>query len=273
MADTKVSALTELAAGPAETDEVYINDGGTSKRITAVELLNPENFTAVVLPAAADELFINDDGTGKKITHDDLLFGANGTPSTQAHGDSAAIGTALDAARSNHKHAMPAAGGGAVTREGGQATEATTTSTTDTDLLTAASLTIATGGTPTEVWANCRRTTGASTQVYIGFKINGNLVMPATSGAGAHFLGSQNSNFVALFVWLMTSFVTGYDGNTPGIQCHTFDSAGTPQRWTRFNSSSMPDATITDLLIRAATDSASVTVGADSMNVFSKDIA
>jgi hypothetical protein len=102
--------FTALSAGPAETDEVFINDGGTGKKITAVELLNPENFTAVTLPAATDELFINDAGTGKKITHDDLLFGANNTPSTQAHSDSAAIGTALDAARSDHKHAMPSGG-------------------------------------------------------------------------------------------------------------------------------------------------------------------
>ena len=32
-ADTKVSALTELAATPADSDELYINDGGTSKKI------------------------------------------------------------------------------------------------------------------------------------------------------------------------------------------------------------------------------------------------
>lgn len=103
--------FTALAAGPAADDEVFINDGGTGKKIAINELLNPENFTAATLPAAADELFINDDGTGKKITHDDLLFGADGTPSTQAHSDSAAKGSALDAARSDHKHAMPAAGG------------------------------------------------------------------------------------------------------------------------------------------------------------------
>lgn len=33
-ADTKTSALTELAAAPAGTDQLYINDGGVSKRIT-----------------------------------------------------------------------------------------------------------------------------------------------------------------------------------------------------------------------------------------------
>ena len=33
-ADSKLSALTELAAAPAGTDQLYINDGGVSKRIT-----------------------------------------------------------------------------------------------------------------------------------------------------------------------------------------------------------------------------------------------
>ena len=33
-ADTKLSALTALEATPAGTDQIYINDGGTSKRIT-----------------------------------------------------------------------------------------------------------------------------------------------------------------------------------------------------------------------------------------------
>ena len=75
-------------------------------------------LTAITLPAADDIVVIVDDISGtpvtRKITHDDLLFGANGTPSTQAHDDAAAIGAALDAARSDHKHAMPAAGGAKV---------------------------------------------------------------------------------------------------------------------------------------------------------------
>lgn len=73
-------------------------------------------LNAITLPAAADIFLGVDDPAGsaetKKITHDDLLFGADGTPSTQAHGDSAAKGTALDSARSDHKHAMPGAGAG-----------------------------------------------------------------------------------------------------------------------------------------------------------------
>ena len=75
------------------------------------------DLTAITLPAAADLLVIVDDTGGtavtRSITHDDVLFGASGTPSTQAHDDSAAKGSALDAARSDHKHAMPSASGGA----------------------------------------------------------------------------------------------------------------------------------------------------------------
>jgi hypothetical protein len=74
MADTKLSGLTALAAGPAATDEFYIRDvseaaADESKRIVATEMLNPENFTELAAtPATTDEFFINDGGTGKKIT-------------------------------------------------------------------------------------------------------------------------------------------------------------------------------------------------------------
>jgi len=74
MADTKVSALTELTVGPADADEVYINDGGTSKKITAANLLNPENLTELsAAPASTDEIAINDGGVGKKISVANLM--------------------------------------------------------------------------------------------------------------------------------------------------------------------------------------------------------
>ena len=45
-ADTKVSALSELATTPADTDEIYINDGGTSKRIKYTNLTGNKLNTA-----------------------------------------------------------------------------------------------------------------------------------------------------------------------------------------------------------------------------------
>jgi len=119
MADTKLSALTELAAGAATDDEIYIRDiseasADESKRMTISNLLlSLTNLSALgTTPAGTDELLINDGGTIKKITADDFMFGDASTPSTQAHSDSAATGSAIEAARIDHKHAMPAAGGG-----------------------------------------------------------------------------------------------------------------------------------------------------------------
>lgn len=51
MADTKLSALTQLSAQPASTDEIYINDGGTSKRITYSDLFGGK--ATIWIPAAA----------------------------------------------------------------------------------------------------------------------------------------------------------------------------------------------------------------------------
>ena len=79
MADAKLSALTELTVGGADGDELYIRDiseaaADESKRITLANLLNPENLTALAAtPASTDELAINDGGVGKKITVSNLL--------------------------------------------------------------------------------------------------------------------------------------------------------------------------------------------------------
>ena len=63
MADTKISALAELAATPAGTDELAINDAGTSKKITVTNLTNfvtsGKTFAKVV--KAADETVASSD--------------------------------------------------------------------------------------------------------------------------------------------------------------------------------------------------------------------
>jgi hypothetical protein len=65
MADTKISALTELAATPATTDELAINDGGVSKRITIANLMN---FTADDVITFTNKTF-DANGTGNSITN------------------------------------------------------------------------------------------------------------------------------------------------------------------------------------------------------------
>jgi len=93
--------FAELAAGPADSDEVTINDGGTVKKITAANLLNPENFTALsAVPADTDEVFINDGGVGKKIAWSNLVPDASATqPGKSELATVAEIDTGTDAAR------------------------------------------------------------------------------------------------------------------------------------------------------------------------------
>jgi len=90
MADSKVSALTELAAQPADSDEFYINDGGVSKRITSLTLRTSPVFVTPLLgtptsgvltnctgaPALA---ITNMTGTGTNLT---FVTPALGTPAS-----------------------------------------------------------------------------------------------------------------------------------------------------------------------------------------------
>ena len=59
MADTKLSALTALAVEPADADEIYVNDGGVSKRITygvfKAALLARANHTGTQLAATISD--------------------------------------------------------------------------------------------------------------------------------------------------------------------------------------------------------------------------
>lgn len=68
MADSKLSALTELAAAPASTDEIYINDGGVSKKITVANLLKA-NEEVIASIAFSDETTALTTGTAKATFH------------------------------------------------------------------------------------------------------------------------------------------------------------------------------------------------------------
>ena len=270
-----ITGQSELAAGPAETDEVLLSDAGVFKKINVVELLNPENFTAVTLPAAADELFINDAGVGKKITHDDLLFGANGTPSTQAHSDSAVIGTALDAARSDHKHGMPAAGGGgggAITREGGNTTEVTTTSTAATDLTAITSLTIA-AAEPFELLLSARKTSGFAADAALGLRLNDTVVdTPSTSGSGIWVATGTDENQNGGTNVLVRPRVTNYLSGSQH-KSSTRTAAGGFKHSTFFtdsmNIADNPSGIIADVDVRGMSGNAGVTLGVDEQHVYS----
>jgi hypothetical protein len=135
MADTKVSALTALSGASVATDDVVpIIDTSvtTSKKITVAELITALDALStfaktaevvaqtlidakgdLVAGTAADTAGVLTVGANDTILMADSAAGtglkwvASATPSTQALGDAAAVGTADTFTRGDHKHAMP----------------------------------------------------------------------------------------------------------------------------------------------------------------------
>ncbi len=81
MADTKLSALVELAATPASDDEVYIRDvseaaADESKRITITNLMAAVSGLPTIVRKTADEI-VNNSTTLQNDDHLLLAVGAN----------------------------------------------------------------------------------------------------------------------------------------------------------------------------------------------------
>lgn len=95
-------------------------------------------------------------------------------------------------------------GGGAVIREGGNATEVTTTSTTEVDLTDVTGLNIA-ATTPFLIIGSARKTSGAAVSLYLGLDLNTTTVR-SLNGVGT------TSNFLESgpFIWEINARVTNY---------------------------------------------------------------
>jgi len=162
-----------------------------------------------------------------------------------------------------------AAGSGAITREGGNTTEATTTSTSAVDMLTAASLTI--GATlPFLVHVNFRKTTGAANGAGIGIKLNTTVVGEAhatneTLGKTSTTNQVENGSAYVMAGPRVTNYLRPVSGG--------FSSHSTITLFANTNSSGntadLPTAEITDVIIRGISGNALVTLGADELHVYS----
>jgi len=160
----------------------------------------------------------------------------------------------------------------AVTRVGGNTTEATTTSTSATDLLSATSLTIAT----TELYmfsVGARKTSGATAQAVLGLKENSTVVYAATGGNVGSWISAANdeAGSGSLFVQA-SSRVTNYlIGNLAGTRMHrgpnqVFRTAGSAPVGN--GTAAHVNAEITSLIMMGKSDNASNTLGADELHVY-----
>lgn len=162
-----------------------------------------------------------------------------------------------------------------VSRAGGQTTEATTTSTSAVDLITAASLSI-TGSTPFEVHYNGRKSSGAANDTACGLKLNTTVTGEASTASNQRGLvttttdraenggvrieiGPRITNYDAfgLHRYVVAIGSTGAiagNSTTPGLT----------------GSALFPTATITDVIIRGISDDALNTLGVDELHVYSR---
>jgi hypothetical protein len=164
-------------------------------------------------------------------------------------------------------------GSGAVTREGGNVCEATTTSTSPGDLLSATPLTIA-ASEPFYFVCSGRKTSGASSAVGLGLKLNLTVVGEANAGSVNRGWGSTTNNAAqdgAYYIHFQPR-VTNYVCSTVGrgsVSSSTGGATGTTTTATAITTTAtLPTVEIDAVVIRG--DSAtSITLGADELQVYS----
>ena len=149
--------------------------------------------------------------------------------------------------------------GGAVTREGGNTTEATTTSTTAVSLLTASTLTLA-ALEPAMAVCSLRKSTGAINTASAGLTLNTTEVR-----APVVFTASNNAATSGYWFEYLTPRLTSYSTN--GYQVVGNINID-PTLSTHF-SASAPLVEITDLVVRGLVADAAITMGADELHVYS----
>ena len=152
-----------------------------------------------------------------------------------------------------------------LTRAGGNTTEATTTSTTSVSLIATSSLSITTG-IPVHAMCMLRKTTGAAATASVGFMVNAvELTAPVawTNADNAAYVGSSSARF-------QSAANVEYTGGG------RFERGGQGQPATiteLANANLIPVATLTSVTFRALVGSASITMGADEMQVYTYAVA
>ena len=202
-------------------------------------------------------------------------------PVTQAFADVAAAGAAAVAAHRDHRHGMMAApAAGALTREGGNTTEATTTSTSVVDLITVSGLTIA-AAQAFDIQCRFRKTAGAASGAAFGLKLNTTAVAvprASTPGDNRNVLGGctatdRAESGIARFGIGPT--VTNYSfGSGQGVWAvYTSTSSGQLIVNALAGQANRPTAEITDVIGSAQSESASQTIGMDELQVYGYQVS
>lgn len=166
------------------------------------------------------------------------------------------------------------AGGGAYTLEGSQLTEGTTTSTTPVDIISVSSLTIA-QTEPMEVHVSLRKTAGAANNAVLGIKLNSTVTAEALTNDGpVLFTSAINQAESRATVMFFPPRNTNYNLIGSGFSL----ASGTNNISVAVGKSptkdaNQPTAEITDVVIRALVDDASITAGVDDLHIYTRSIS
>jgi hypothetical protein len=185
-----------------------------------------------------------------------------------------AVGTSTHVLTSNGAGAAPtfqAASSGAITREGGQTSEGTTTSTSSVDLITASSLTVL--ATQHGYLALCaRNSSGGAVTGQLGLKLNSTVVGESDESAlwrGTNANADQTGGTRAWWGQTLTNYQSSggclIHASTTATGATVHGGVGSIP-----STNPIPIATITDVVIRAGqTGGGGRTIAADELSVYS----
>ena len=161
---------------------------------------------------------------------------------------------------------------GAVSRAGGNTTEATTTSITPVDLLSI-TVTAITAATHFYIYASMRKTAGAAAAIAGGLTLNATLVREAAAVGTAIWLANATDQAEHGGLWVhIFPRVTGYPRGYLGIRGASLTAAGAEAQpgslITANVANDIPTADITTVIIRGITNNALVTAAADEGQVY-----
>ena len=219
----------------------FYNSSGQklSTAATSIDVLDIDGATDIGAAIVDADLFIIDDGAG---------------------------GTNRKTAASRLKTYI----GGAVAYQGGNTTEATTTSTSAVDLVSVASLSMV---ATTQIWAaaSVRQTANSGRVVGFGMKLNTTVISEAESSYNQSdllWVGEQSVAISGAFLMHMGSRVANFlDGKTR-MSSRAKSSVILDLGMSLRAENNMPTATITDVVTRAVCTATAIAGAADEMHVY-----